>query len=243
MAQSVTRAAHIIEEIAGRPTSVADLAARFDVHRTTMFRELVALENVGFARRRADGTWALGLRLIELGQAALLEIDVRAAAAEHARRLHAVVGNTVHIAAVIEDSIVYVDKVEDAHSVRMYSRIGSPVRPQCSAIGKVVLADMPVARRDDFLRDVEWTRHTATTITSREEFDRALERAAADGYAIDDGEYEDFVNCVAVPIRTSVGTVGALSLTALRMVEGMDQVRARLPMLRETASAIARELA
>lgn len=242
MANSVTRAARIIDRIERAPLTVAELASIFDVHRSTMFRELRSLEEVGFARRRDDGTWALGLRLVGLGQAALRDVDVRAAAAEHVQRLHEVVRNTVHVAAVLDDTIVYVDKAEDAHSVRMYSRVGSAVRPQCSALGKAVLADMSPHRRDAFLGGVEWRSYTPTTITSRAAYDAELERVASDGFACDDGEFEDFVNCVAVPIRTSAGTVGALSLTAFRMVQGMDQVRARVPQLQATAAAIARTL-
>lgn len=242
MSQSVKRAAGILDSIAAQPKSVAQLAEEFGLHRSTMFRELQTLEEVGFARRRKDGTYAPAFRLAVLGAASLESLDLREAAYTAVRRLHRFVGNTVHVAALVEDEIVYVDKVEDAGRVRLYSRVGSPVRPQCSALGKAILAVLPETRRDDVLRGVDWRRYTDRTITTRDRLDVELAKVAQRGWAADDGEFEDVVNCVAVPITSSAGVVGSLSLTALRVVHDLDQLETRLPLLQEAAQRISREL-
>jgi DNA-binding IclR family transcriptional regulator len=132
--------------------------------------------------------------------------------------------------------------VEDAGRVRLYSRVGSPVRPQCSALGKAILAALPETRRDDVLRHVDWRRYTDRTITDRTALDAELQTVAQRCWAADDGEFEDVVNCVAVPITSSAGVVGALSLTALRVVHDLDELKTRLPLLQETAQRISREL-
>ena len=59
---------------------------------------------------------------------------------------------------------------------------------------------------------------------------------------MDNGEFEDFVNCVAVPIRSSAGVVGALSLTAVRIKRDLEQIKPRIPLMQRTATQIAREL-
>ncbi|WP_349898871.1 IclR family transcriptional regulator [Parafrigoribacterium soli] len=242
MSQSVKRAARIIDSIAAQPKTVAQLAAEFELHRSTMFRELQTLEEVGYARRRKDGTYALALHLATLAQAALENLDLRQASYGHLRRLHALVGNTVHLAALMEDSIVYVDKIEDASGVRMYSRIGSPVRPHCSAVGKAILAGLDVSRRDAILADTVWKKHTATTLATRKALDTELDAVAERGWAADNGEFEDFVNCIAVPIRSSAGVVGALSITAIRMKLDLEQLKPRIPVMQQTAAQIALEL-
>ena len=99
MSQSVTRAAHIIDAIAADPRTVAELAEAFGLHRSTMFRELQALEQVGWVRRRASGRYALGTRLAALSREAMDSLDLREAGAEHVRRLQRRTGNTVHLAA------------------------------------------------------------------------------------------------------------------------------------------------
>ncbi|SEB35877.1 DNA-binding transcriptional regulator, IclR family [Paramicrobacterium humi] len=242
MSQSVKRAARIIDSIAAEPKSIARLADEFDLHRSTMFRELQALEEVGYARRRRDGTYALGFHLVALAQTSLESIDLREVAAGPLRRLHKSVGNTVHLAALMESSIVYVDKVEDANGVRMYSRIGAPVRPHCSGVGKAILANLDRPQRDAILAATDWKKYTENTITTRSKLDAELDDIAEQGFAVDDGEFEDFVNCVAVPIITRAGVVGALSVTAIRMVQDLETLTARLPLMQRTAAQIARAL-
>ena len=242
MSQSVTRAAGILAALADEPQSVAALAERFGIHRSTMFRELQSLEQVGFVRRQGDGRYAPGMQLAVLGSAALEHLDLRGAAFAHVRRLHRIVGNTVHVGALVGDEIVYVDKVEDAAGVRMYSRVGSAVHPHCSGIGKAVLAGLPRDRRDAVLAGCDWRRYTANTLVTREALDAELAVTARRGWAADDAEFEDFVNCVAVPIVSSAGIVGALSLTALRAVQNLTQLEQRVPLLRETAAEISRDL-
>lgn len=242
MSQSVTRAAAILSSLTAEPATVAALAEQFDIHRSTMFRELQSLEQVGFVRRQSDGRYALGMQLAVLGEAALAQLDLRGAAFTHVRRLHRVVGNTVHVGALVGDEIVYVDKVEDAAGVRMYSRIGATVLPYCSGIGKAILSELPADRRDAVLADCDWHPHTAQTLTTRAALDADLAVTARRGWAFDDAEFEDFVGCVAVPIVTAAGVVGALSLTALRVAQSRAQLEQRVPLLRETAAEISRQL-
>jgi DNA-binding IclR family transcriptional regulator len=126
--------------------------------------------------------------------------------------------------------------------VRLYSRVGSPVRPQASALGKAILAGLDPLRRDAVLADVRWMHYTERTHTTRAQLDADLVTVARRGWADDDGEFEELVNCVAVPVTSSVGVVGALSVTALRVVQNLEQLQARVPLLQQTAQRIARDL-
>lgn len=55
---------------------------------------------------------------------------------------------------------------------------------------------------------------------------------------MDDGDFEELVNCVALPIRSSVGVVGAFSVTALRVVQDLDQLKARIPQIQKRSNSI-----
>jgi DNA-binding IclR family transcriptional regulator len=242
MSQSVTRAARIIDAIAADPRTVAELAETFGLHRSTMFRELRSLEEVGWVRRRSSGRYTLGTRLAALAKDALESLDLREAGAAHVRRLQRRIGNTVHLAALMDRSIVYVDKAEDASGVRMYSRIGREVVPYCSGVGKAILAGLDATGRDAVLDGVTWQPFTERTIASREQLEHELTRVAARGWATDDREFEAYVNCVAVPIMSPLGVVGAVSVTAIRMVADLDRLKKHLPALRETADLISGEL-
>lgn len=238
MTQSVTRGAEILATLAAGPQPVTALAETFGVHRTTMYRELRSLEESGFLRRDTNGEYRLGARLIALAQAALDQIDLRDVARPTIDALHAKVGGTVHLAALMDDSIVYVDKREDPRGIRLYSHIGRAVKPQCTASGKAILSRLDQDRRDAILKDVRWQAYTPTTITSRRELDQQLTEVTQHGWAIDDGEFEAFVTCMAVPIIASHGVVGAISMTALREIDGPESLARHRPALMAAATRI-----
>lgn len=243
MSQTVKRATEIIELIADGPRTLNDIARHFDVHPSTAFRQLQTLEQAGFLTHRSDRTYDIGARIISLGQQALDRLDLRRIAHDEIQVLQRRVGHTVHLAQLLEDSVVYVDKVETTDGVRMYSRIGRPVRLTCTGVGKVVLATLPVPRRDALLRDTDWTAFTKTTHTSRESLDVELDEIQARGWGVDNGEFEDFVNCIAAPITNSTGAIiGALSITSLKMVSPLDQLKTHLDDLLNTVANISRDL-
>lgn len=236
MSTTIQRATEIIELIGQEPRTLSDIAQHFDVHRSTVLRQLQTLERTGFAIRRADGTYSIGTRIISIAHQFLEKLDLRKIAYEEIRSLHRSVGNTLHLAQLIEDSIVYIDKVEGGDGVRMYSRIGLPVRPDCTGVGKTILAQLEPPQREVVLRKSE-------AAVDRAALDVELSEIRERGWGVDDGEFEDFVNCVAAPITNSTGTiVGALSITAIKMVSSLDDLKQHLPKLRETTELISRQL-
>lgn len=242
MSKNVTRIAEILDLLGKEPLASSDLAKHFDIHRSTMFRELQSLEQARFVRKQADGRYALGMQLAALGSTALEQLDLRSISRRHIRQLHAQVGNTIHLGAYLGSEVVYADKVEKATGVRMYSRVGAAVRPHCSSLGKAVLTELPVERRDDLLSKCDWKQYTPTTLTTREELDAELSRSARRGFSVDNSEFEDFIVCVAVPIKTEVGVVGALSLTALKAAHTLPELETQVPALKETAKLISNDL-
>jgi len=243
VSSTVTRAIAIMEMLSEGPQHPADIAERFGVHRTTALRLLQDLVGGGLARRRPDGTYAVGYRLAGLAQAALEQFDLRAVAHPHLLELGRKLRLTAHVATVEDGRVVYVDKVEPQGGVRLYSQVGKPVVLHTSGVGKTILAFLPEHERAELLAGHHFQRYTGSTITSAAAFDAELERIRARGHGEDDGEYESFVHCVAVPIRDGTGTVrSALSVTALRAQTDLADLRGQLPGIRSTARAISRAL-
>ncbi|RZU63836.1 IclR family transcriptional regulator [Microterricola gilva] len=243
MSQTVQRATEIIELLAERPRPLSEVATHFRVHRSTVFRQLQTLEGAGFVVHRADGNYDIGTRIIAIAQQALDNLDLRRIAHDELRALQSRVGTTVHLAQLLERKVVYIDKVDGGGSVRMYSRIGLPVLPQATGVGKVILAALPEGRRDELLAGTEWTAFTSTTHTSRASLDVELAEIGARGWGVDDSEFEDFMNCIAAPISNSTGTVlGALSISSIKVVNDLDALKRHLPDLLATTERIARAL-
>lgn len=243
MSLTIQRATEIIELISESPKNLTDIESHFNVHRTTVFRQLQTLEKAGFVLRRTDGTYSIGMRIISIAQQALENIDLRKVAHDEIQALQQRVGNTVHVAQLMGNSIVYVDKVETTESVRMYSRIGRAVSPQCTGVGKVILSQLSPQLRDEVLRDADWVARTPTTHTTRKSLDAELNDIMKRGWGVDDGEFETFTNCIAVPVTDSTGTIkGAISISSLKAVNDLDDLMTHLEDLLKTADNISRQL-
>lgn len=242
MGTTITRGVRIVQALTERGRTVADLAKEFDVHRTTMFRDLKTLEGERFVRRRSDGTYVLGLRLIELGQVAIGNVTLHRPAEMHARALQRAVGHTIHVAALLDDQIAYVYKVADDTAIPTYSRLGAPVVPYCTAVGKAILAHCPTERRSAILVDHPWRQYTPKTLRDEEGLDAQLSDISRLGWARDDGEFEDFINCVAVPIMHGPEILGAISFSVPKAVAGLDELQLRVPLLVRAARLISRDI-
>ncbi|MBE1489870.1 IclR family transcriptional regulator [Plantactinospora soyae] len=242
MSQTVERALSIIEFFAERPRSLGEVAEHLGVHKSTALRLLQTLERAGFARS-VDGRYTVGFRMVAIAHQAVEHLELHPVAQPHLVRLGDRYGHTVHLAQLVDDEIVYLAKVDGRGALKMRSRVGRAVNPHTSGVGKAILAHLDESSRERFLARLTYQRHTATSITSPAAFRAELARIAERGWAEDDGEFEDFVNCVAAPVRDARGrVVAAVSITALRAVAPLDQLRELLPQLTETCAAISRDL-
>jgi DNA-binding IclR family transcriptional regulator len=241
--QAVERAISILEILSSGPQHPQLVAERIDVHRTTALRLIRDLVRDGLARRNEDGTFSVGYRLAGLAQAALEQFDLRAIAHPHLHGLCGELGVAVHIATVVNGSIVYADKIEPHGKVRLYSQIGKPVKIHASGVGKAVLAFMSPEERPVVLSGYTFERFTAATIVGQEAFAAELARIRRNGYSTDDGEYESFVNCIGYPVADATGRVRtAISVTAIKADRNLAALSAGLPQIRHTAETIAAEL-
>ncbi|TYB49082.1 IclR family transcriptional regulator [Actinomadura chibensis] len=239
MSQSLGRALAILGELGEGPRGLDELAAKIGVHKTTVLRLLRTMQDEGFVHGDANHRYHLGSRLFALAGAALEQRGVRDVAAPHLARLNDDTGETVHLGVYEGGSVVYLDKYDSRHAIRMYSRVGLSMPLHATAIAKVLLADLPEPRRRRVADGIEYTRFTEHTVTGPAELLDELSRVAAQGYALDDAEHETFIRCIAAPVRDATGrVVAAVSISVPAVVLDRDGVLALLPRLLETVRAV-----
>lgn len=243
MSQSIQRAADILEFVSIQPRTPSEVAAHLKVHRSTALRMLQTLSDTGLARRRNDGLYGAGYRLTGLAHLAHEQFDLAAVAKPHLSALGQSCSHTIHLAELQGRSIVYVDKIEQPGMVRLYSQIGQPVVLHTSGVSKAILAHQPAAVVDSMLESCTFARYTDATITSPEAFHSELERVREQGWAVDGGEYEDYVNCIAMPLHDAGGAVFAsVSITSLKARADLDELGKLAPQLEEVTTAISKEI-
>jgi DNA-binding IclR family transcriptional regulator len=170
------------------------------LHKSTAHRSLIVLERTSMIERTPEGRFRLGLKLYELGNRAVEQIDLRERVQPFFRRLAMEVGETVHLSVLQKTKVVYLDKVEPNRRVCMTSKSGTSNPVYCTSMGKAMLAFLPADMREEILSKIKYTRFTTKTLCSREALLKSLERVKKRGFAIDDEEIEVGVRCVGAPI-------------------------------------------
>jgi DNA-binding IclR family transcriptional regulator len=199
---SLDRAVAVLDLLGESDTalSLAEVCQRMSLHKSTAHRSLMVLERSALIERTPENRYRLGLKLYELGNRAVEQIDLRTRVHPYFRRLAAQVGETVHLSVLQKTSIVYLDKVEPNRRVCVSSKTGTSNPVYCTSMGKAMLAFQPPEVIDQIVSKIRFVRYTHKTITSKEALLKALERVRRRGYAIDDQEIEMGVRCIGAPI-------------------------------------------
>ncbi|GGK82632.1 IclR family transcriptional regulator [Sphaerisporangium melleum] len=220
--QSVDRALDVLEALAegGGEAGLTEIAARTGLPYGTIHRLLQALLSRGYVRQESDRRYALGGALMRLGGAAERMVGVWAQ--PYLEKMVALSGETANLAVLEGDYVVYVAQAASPRRLRMFAEVGRRVPPHSTAVGKVLLADRPDAA--DVLARTGLPRRTEHTITTVEAVLAELDAVRSRGYAMDSGEEEIGVHCLAVPVRDGSRVIAGMSISGpVERIEALDR--------------------
>ncbi|HUR01812.1 MAG TPA: IclR family transcriptional regulator [Nonomuraea sp.] len=201
--QSVDRAIAILEILAREgATRVTDLAVQLDVHKSTAFRLLAALEQGGLVEQSGDrGRYRLGFGVVRLAGAATAQLDLSKESRPVCLRLAEAVGETVNIAVPQGGDAVNISQVRGPSAISGHNWVGQRTPSHATSSGKVLLAFGALRL------PAEPARYTPATLTDPGRLGLAEIRER--GWATTVEELEVGLNAVAAPIRGSDGSVVA----------------------------------
>jgi IclR family acetate operon transcriptional repressor len=239
--QSLERAFELLELMAeaGGEVALSRLALESGMPLSSIHRLVRTLVARGYVRQLPSRRYVLGPRLIHLGEIASRTLATWAR--PHLSRLVDAIGETANLAMLDGDRVVYAAQVPSRHSMRMFTEVGRRVHLHCTGVGKVLLAGLP----DDAVREVlaraGMPARTARTLTDPDALLAELHRVAGQGYALDDGEEEAGVRCVAVPLPGGA-PAAAISVSGPEGRLAMEAVPRVVSLLQGAAAALAAEL-
>jgi DNA-binding IclR family transcriptional regulator len=207
--KSALRAVQLLEVLADRgglPARLRELADDLGAPRSSVHALLRTLTASGWVRTDATGTlYTLGIRALLVG-ASFLEADpyVRAARPVLAD-LRDELGETVHLARLDNDRVVYLITQESGRERRRISRVGRWLPAHATSLGKAILADRGTTPAGPL------ERLTEKTITDPAVLAAELQQIRGRGYATDDEEGTPGLKCVGVPLRYTSPVTDAIS--------------------------------
>lgn len=200
----------------GKPRSLQELSGEIELSTSTTFRLLATLSYYRFVQRdEQTNQYRLGLTCLELARDFYEGNDLRRLALPELQALRDDSKETIHLAILDRMEIVYLEKIPGLHAIGlMSSRVGGRAPTYCTGVGKALLAYEKPQGVQDYFTAHPMERFTETTITDLEELMRELEQIRLQGYALDRGEHEYEVRCVANPIFDMHGAaVAAISIS------------------------------
>ena len=217
--QSVHRALDVLECLAaaGGTASLTDLAAMCGLPVPTLHRLASTLADRGYLRQAPDRRYSLGSRLVPLGT------DAHALLGERAlpvlRGLAELTGESANLAVLTQGRAEYVAQAPGRHTMRTFTEVGNRVALHCTGVGKALLAAIAPAHAARLLGTGPLEARTAATLTDPAAVHAELALIRERGYALDEGEMEVGVRCVAVGMPGAAPMAVSVSGPAARMTD------------------------
>ena len=231
---------------------IADIADELGMSRSTTHRYVITLLALGYLEQGASRKYRLGLRVTDLGMSALNSTGLREHAQPYLEELRQRSSYTVSLAVLDGPEILYVDRARSfrrGQGQGLDVRTGSRLPAYCTAMGKLLLANLPESDLRELLAQLKLAKHGPNTITSKKALREELEEVREANFAVDDEELAKELYSIAAPVRnegrqvvaaveiavpSSMITIGEL-VDALgpHLVSSADRISARLGFRRD----------
>ena len=214
-AQAFSKSINVLRVIANceTPPTIGVLLNLTGLPRGTLNRIVQALIAENLVLSKPEKTYILGPGLISLAAIAAEHFDLRSIGHKKLAALRDHLDETVHLAALVGDQLIYTAKYDSRHAVRIASTVGTSAKLHASAIGKAYLSQLPVEERSALVESLQLPRLTDYTITSREQLVSQLNQAAMNGHAVIDQESDLDIKCIGVAIKQGGRPIGGVSVS------------------------------
>lgn len=224
--------------------SLSELSHLVGLSKPSVYNLLYTLQEFRLVfRDPQNGLYKPGSGLLWLAHQARERFELRSVAFPELEKLWEEVNETVHLAILEDGEIVYLEKRESRRTVRMYSGVGKRAPVHCTALGKAILAYLPQQERSFILAQKGLRRFTPNTITTLEAFENECKKVRERGYALDLGEHEMDIRCVAAPVFDHAGyPIAAISVAIPAFRADQERLENIAPKVLEAARAVSTKL-
>jgi DNA-binding IclR family transcriptional regulator len=224
-----------------RPLTSQDVCKNLKINVNMAFRLLSTLVKTGYmVKDSASSQFAVSLKTLKLSRKALLSLEIRKLIMPYLEILWRQYPKAnVNMAVYYEGEILVLDRIDSINLPRTYFTPGKTVPFHCTALGKILICELPEPELDTLIQEKGLKAYTPRTISDAEVFKQELARVRKEQCARDRNEYIPYDNCNAVPVRNQKGTiVAAISLSAFENYMTVQEVEDTMPVLVETGRKV-----
>jgi DNA-binding IclR family transcriptional regulator len=180
--------------------TVKEISNKLSLPQSSTFELVKTLNESNYLSQNSEKKYKLGPKLIHLGTGAMESLDITSVGTVYLKRLMEKVQETVFMAILSGDELIYVAKIDSNRSIKTTAQIGLKKPLYCTGLGKAFLTFMREDEREKLLDNIELKKITNKTITDRKMLKEKLDEFYKQGYAVDDEENEEGLYCLAAPV-------------------------------------------
>jgi IclR family pca regulon transcriptional regulator len=227
---------------------IADIADELGMSRSTTHRYVITLVALGYLEQGASRKYRLGLRVTDLGMSALNSTGLREHAHPYLEELRQRTSYSTSLGVLDGTDVLYVDRVRSYRrgqgKIDLDLHTGSRLPAYATAMGKLLLANLPEAEQREVIAQIKLTKRGPNTVTSKKALREELDEIQAAGFAVNDQELASELYAIAAPVRNEArDVVAAVNLAApTNLITLEELVDALGPHLITTADRISQRL-
>ena len=244
--QSLERAIGILNLFrkSRNPLGISEMAASLDLANTTVHGLVSTLEQNGFLQKDASTRkYRLGFALYELGSIQVSRLEINQKAVIPLQNLANKINRICRIGIWDRKSIIVTMTIQPQGHESTTRQFGPRLPGYCTALGKAILAHVPVSDLKAYLDTTELTAYTPNTIVDRRVLENNLARTKERGYSISRQEVLLHQVGLGAPVLTSGGeVVGAISARLNTEEQDTESMTTIAELLMATARQISLEM-
>lgn len=218
-----------------------ELIAALAMEKSVVSRILSTLDADGYVIRSADDRYSPSLRLLSLATPYLERVGLYELCLPKLKELASLTGETVMLAVVEGERMVYLAKAEGPDNVRVVPPVGETVTLHASSVGKVWLSSLPEDRALKIAIQAGLRAVTPATLTTIDVLRKELALTRKQGFATVREELIQGASSVGVPVLDDATTTvsGALVLIAPTYRLNTEKLAGFAALLHEAAPSFA----
>jgi DNA-binding IclR family transcriptional regulator len=223
-----------------RSLSAPELARRFALPRSTVFRLLTTLENMGFLEKAEGGRdYRLGLAVLRLGFEYLASLELTQLGTPLLQQLCEELRTPCNLVVRDGRSIVYVAKVAPPTPFASSVTVGTRLPAHATVLGRILLEDLTLPQLRALYPEDKLETFSPSTPKSVDELFDMVQADRTRGYVLGEGFFESNISSIAAPVRDHTGhIVAALGATITSGHIEEDRMDELVQRVRDTAEAI-----
>lgn len=178
-----------------------EMLEKIECNKTSLFRILMTLENMGYLRKNAEtDAFSVSRKILSLAYPALCDANIIEESLDVVRNLRDEIGETTMLGVLLDNECVMVEQEYGLSSFNFIGKLGMKSPLHASAPGKALLSALSKPDLEKLLPKINFEKCAKNTVENVQSLKEQIEKFSKLNYAYDASEAVDGVNCVASPI-------------------------------------------